>query len=320
MGNITDLTTSWEGYSKGDVEDFLKDQIRSMIAELQGKFGDATYEGGQLKFYDESGGTLVGALTITGTSYIVSVDSNVPSSFTVLTSDASYMLRLTPTTQSMEFGSTTKEDYPEDYTFKFEVDSGSGFVDRTPIQNTIKQGASAEIDIRNYLTTGVNRIRVVVTGAESGQPRTLVFTALLTSLSLSCDHKWHTVWFEGETYAITNIFFSGNIAKTLYVKVGDADPLTTTFPASTQYVSVPTTFDLTNATPSESGVIPIEIWMAGEGVETKHITYNVMYVAKSVVRIPPLNVIKEFIPERDLTDAMSVAKPLIVALTSPHMR
>lgn len=281
MGNITDLTTSWEGYSKGDVEDFLKDQIRSMIAELQGKFGDATYEGGQLKFYDESGGTLVGALTITGTSYIVSVDSNVPSSFTVLTSDASYILRLTPTTQSMEFGSTTKEDYPEDYTFKFEVDSGSGFVDRTPIQNTIKQGASAEIDIRNYLTTGVNRIRVVVTGAESGQPRTLVFTALLTSLSLSCNHKWHTVWFEGETYAITNIFFSGNIAKTLYVKVGDADPLTTTFPASTQYVSVPTTFDLTNATPSESGVIPIEIWMAGEGVETKHITYNVMYVAKA---------------------------------------
>ena len=280
MGSITDLTTSWEGYSKGDVEDFLKDKIRAMIAELQGKFGDATYEGGQLKFYDESGGTLVGALTITGTSYIVSVDSNVPSSFTVLTSDASYMLRLTPTTQSMEFGSTTKEDYPEDYTFKFEVDSGSGFVDRTPIQNTIKQGAFTEIDIRNYLTTGVNRIRVVVTGAESGQPRTLVFTALLTSLSLSCNHKWHTVWFEGETYAITNIFFSGNIAKTLYVKVGDDDPLTITFAASTQYVSVPTTFDLTNATPSESGVIPIEIWMAGEGVETKHITYNVMYVAK----------------------------------------
>lgn len=287
---ITSLSEDWGldkrnglPYSGEAVQKFIKSQLSEVLAGLKGKFGDAIYEGGQIKFYDELGGTVIGALTITGTSYIVSVDSNVNSSFTVLTSDSSFIIRLTPSTESMEFGSTSREEFPEDYTFKFEVDSGNGFVDRTPASNTVKQGASAEIDIRNYLTTGINRIRVVMTGVESGQPKTVVYTALLTSLSLSCDHKWHTVWFEGETYAITNIFFSGNIAKTLHVKIGDRDPLTTTYAASVQYVSVPTTFDLTNAIPDSTGVIPIEIWMTGEGVETKHIRYNIMYVAKADV-------------------------------------
>ena len=288
MGEIKDLNTSWEGYTKGDVEDFIKEQIRQIFTDMGSKFGNVQYESGTMRFYDTDGGIQLGAVTITGTSYIVSVDSNVNSSFTVLTSDSSFIIRLTPSTESMEFGSTTREEFPEDYTFKFEVDSGNGFVDRTPASNTVKQGASAEIDIRNYLTTGINRIRVVMTGVESGQPKTVVYTALLTSLSLSCDHKWHTVWFEGETYAITNIFFSGNITKTLHVKIGDRDPLTTTYAASVQYVSVPTTFDLTNATPDSTGVIPIEIWMTGEGVETKHIRYNIMYVAKADVGLASL--------------------------------
>ena len=234
MGEIKDLNTSWEGYTKGDVEDFIKEQVRQIFTDMGSKFGNVQYESGTMRFYDTDGGIQLGAVTITGTSYIVSVDSNVNSSFTVLTSDSSFIIRLTPSTESMEFGSTTREEFPEDYTFKFEVDSGNGFVDRTPASNTVKQGSSAEIDIRNYLTTGINRIRVVMTGVESGQPKTVVYTALLTSLSLSCDHKWHTVWFEGETYAITNIFFSGNIPKTLHVKIGDRDPLTTTYAASVQ--------------------------------------------------------------------------------------
>lgn len=266
-------------YSGESIQKFIKKTIRSLMEDVGDKFGDVRYEGGALRFYSESGGTQLGAVTITGTSYTVNVKTNVSSNFTVLTTDETFPITIEATTKSMEFGSAVQEDFPEDYFYKVEIDTGSGYVDRTPENNTIKEGGQASVDIRRYVVTGNNRIRLVVTGAISGQPRTLTFNANLTSLALSCKHQWNKAWIQGEQFAITNIYFTGNIVKTLYVKVGE-EVHSITYPASTQYGSVPTTFDLTDKTPSESCVIPIEMWMAGEDVETKHIFFNLMYVAK----------------------------------------
>ena len=284
MAEIKDLNESWSNDHDGDeVEAFIKRMIREVMAGMNGKYGGTSFEGGVLRFYDEDGGKQLGAVTITGTSYSVKVDTNIQSSnFTVLTSDESYPIVLTPTTTSMEFGSTEKNDYPEDYTFSLEVDNGMGYVDKTPENNSIKQGGSATIDVRNFLKIGTNRIRIVVTGASSGQPKTLGYTATLTSLSLSCSHPWHQVWIQGDNFAITNIFFAGNIAKTLHVKVGDAE-YTKGYTASTSYDKQPATFDLTNNTPSASGIVPVELWVTGDGVETKHIHYNIMYVSSEDV-------------------------------------
>ena len=290
---IPDLNEDWSldkrnglPYSGSSVQNFLRSQLSNAISSLRGKYGSVVYEGGRINFYDEAGGTVLDTITITGTSYIVNVGSNQQPTFTVLTSDTSSIITITPSTESIEFGSSTKEEYPEDYTFKVEVDSGSGFIDRTPSVNTIKSGQSASIEVRNHLTTGVNRVRIVVTGAESGQPKTLVFTITLTSLSLSCSHAWEQTWFGGSTYQIGGILFSGNIAKTLHVKVDETE-YTQDYAANTQYVNVPTTFDLTNYAPAESGVKMVEIWMTGEGVETQHITYQIMYVAQKDISNPP---------------------------------
>lgn len=258
----------------------IKDQVRQNIADIGGKFGSVAYEGGVIRFYDSEGGTQLGAVTITGTSYTVNVATNVASSnFTVLDSDKTSLITLTPTTKSMEFGSSVNEDYPEDYTFKLEVDNGSGYVDRTPEGNGIKQGGSASVDIRPFLRTGTNRVRIVVTGASSNQPRTLGYTVTLTSLSLRCTHPWHQVWMQGMDYEIKNIFIAGNIAKTLHVKVGDVELEPRTIPASTSYDKVPTTYSLTNNAPASSGVVPVELWVTGDNVTTETIRYNIMYVA-----------------------------------------
>lgn len=275
---IPNINIDWQGYSGKSVQDFIKKMFRQTISDLGGKFGHVTYEGGKMQFYDADGGTTLGAVTITGTSYIVEVGTNYPSgNIVVLTQDTSSIITIAPKTYSIEFGSSVKEDYPEDYTFKLEIDNGQGFIDRTPTNNTIKNGASANVEIRNYITTGVNRARIVVTGVNSGQPKTLVFTVTLTSLSLNVEHTWHQVWMQGNNYFVQNIYFSGNISKTLHIKLGENE-YTQEYSASTQYVNVPTTFDLTNYAPAESGTIPLEIWMTGEGVETKHIYYQIMYV------------------------------------------
>lgn len=290
MAEIKDLQEAWEGHSGKEVESFIKDKIRQSIADINGKFGNVSYEGGVMRFYDNEGGTQLSAVTITGTSYTVNVKTNIESSnFTVLTTDTSYPITLTPTTKSMEFGSSVSEEYPEDYTFKLEVDNGRGYIDRTPQNNNIRQGETVSVDIRAHLAIGINRVRIVVTGVSSNQPRTLGYTVTMTTLSLSCKHPWQTVWVEGETYAIQNILFAGNIAKTLYVQVGDEpEPRKVNYSASTQYVTSPTSFDLTPVTPTESGIIPIEIWMAGDGAETAHIFYNIMFVTKedNANRIP----------------------------------
>ncbi|MGN0967185.1 MAG: hypothetical protein ACI4OP_06360 [Candidatus Coprovivens sp.] len=78
-----------------------------------------------MQFYDTDGGTSLGAITITGTSYIVEVGTNYPSgNIVVLTQDTSSIITIAPKTYSIEFGSSVKEDYPEDYTFKVEIDNG----------------------------------------------------------------------------------------------------------------------------------------------------------------------------------------------------
>ena len=270
-------------YSGRSVQDFIKRMIREVISEIGNKFGDVVYESGAIRFYDEDGGTQLKVVTITGTSYSVDVATNMPSSnLTILTSDESYNVTLTPTTKSMEFGSSQQDEYPEDYTFMLQVDNGSGYVDRTPENNIIRQGATVSVDIRPYVKVGTNRVRFVVTGVSSGQPKTLGYSVTLTSLSLSCNHPWHKAWIQGQEFSITNIFFSGNIAKTLHIKVGDSE-YTKDYTASTSYDKVPTTFDLTNTTPSASGVVPVEIWVTGDGVETKHIHYNIMYVSSEDV-------------------------------------
>lgn len=286
---IPDLNEDWSldkrnglPYSGLSVQNFVRSQIRSVTNSLGGKYGSVVYEGGKINFLDEAGGSVLDSITITGTSYIVSVNSNMPSAFAVLTSETSKVITLTPKTESIEFGSATKEDFPEDYTYKVEIDNGGGFVDKTPSVNTIKSGASVDIEIRNNITTGINRIRIIVTGVESRQPKTLVYTATVTSLSLSCDHPWYQIWSEGETYVISGIYFSGNIQKTLHVKVGENEYLQD-YAANTQYANVPTTFDLTNYTPTDSGVVPVELWMTGEGVETQHIRYQIMYVKREDV-------------------------------------
>lgn len=267
-------------YAGQSVQEFIKKTIREMMAEIGGKFGDVGFDGGTMRFYDTEGGKQLGAVTITGTSYSVNVVTNIPSSnFTVLTSDESYPVTLSATTTATEFGQTEGTNYPESYTYAIEVDNGMGYIDRTPENNAIAEGGTATVDLRPLLKVGTNRIRIIVTGASSNQPKTIGYTATLTSLSLRCEHPWHKAWLQGEDFAITGIFFSGNIAKKLHVKVGDNDPYTQDFAASTSYDKVPTSFVLTNLTPESSGVVPIELWMTGDGVETKHIYYNIMYVA-----------------------------------------
>lgn len=286
---IPDLSEDWGldtrnglPYSGKSVQDFIKKEIRKVLQGLDNKFGSVSFEGNRLVFYDEEGGLQVGSVAFSGTSYIVSVETNAPTAFTVLSSEESRFIKLTPSTKAYDMGGSESVDYPEDYVIKLEVDGGKGFVDKTPLNSVIRFGESLDVDIRQNLTTGLNRVRIVVTGLQSNQVRTLMFTVTLTSLYLTVEHPWNQTWIGGEDYMIRGIFFSGNIAKTLHVKV-DGVEYTQVFSASNQYVNVPYSFDVTNKMPAKSGIVPVEMWMSGEGVQTDVIKFNLSYVAEKDV-------------------------------------
>lgn len=259
----------------------IADRIGSAVAAAADKVGWLDYAGGKITFYSEQGGQAIGSITLSGTTYAIRLDSDTPSSFFVLTSATSRIITVTPSTRSGEIGGSMT-DFIEDYTYTLAVDNGNGsFIDRAT--GTCANGAAISEEIRSYITVGTNRIRLTVTGTESEQTKSLMFQVMVTSLSLTSQYQWNRPFIEGESYAIDGLFFSGNLQKTLYVRIDD-DPTqqyAVTFNSGTSYTTTAYSFNMTSHFPkSGTGVHKVELWMAGEQVETAHYTYQMMAVAR----------------------------------------
>lgn len=264
-------------YSGQAVQSFIKGQLSGLTSQMAEKGGALGYSGGKLELYDETDGRLLSSVSLDGTVYAINVASSTPTNFYALQSDVVTMVECFPTTKSGTIGGSMN-DFIEDYEWELLVDNGSGFVARS--SGECQSGKSFSANVRNYLVTGSNRIKFTVTGKESKQTTAKIFNCQLTSLSLTCNYTWQKAWLEGETYGIDNIYFSGNLEKTLYVAIdGDYEhPLTKTFSAGTRYVTSPYTFDLTEHFPNDTGVHTIELWMEGGGIALDKMVWNIMTV------------------------------------------
>ena len=267
-------------YSNGAVQRFLKSKIQEQMSTLEGKIGWLRYEGGNIIFYDKQDGNRIGSIELSGTIYAIELVANVKTNFFVLTTEKTKYISITPSSKSGTIGGSMNE-LIEDYTYVFSVDNGNG-VYKEIKSGECTNGNSFREDIRNYITTGTNRIRVIVTGKESNQSKSIIFTCSLTNLQLTCNMSWYKPFIQGLSYSIDKIYFGGNMVKTLYVKVDDETIYNVTFPASSNYLTTEYNFNMSDKFPSGgSGIHTVEIWMGGEGVETQHYKYNIMCVAES---------------------------------------
>lgn len=260
----------------------ISDRISSAVAAAADKVGWLDYAGGKITFYSEQGGQAIGSISLSGTTYAIRLETDSPSSFYILTSATSHRLIVTPSTRSGEIGGSMNE-FIEDYTYTLSVDNGNGkFIERST--GSCRNGETISEEIRSYVNVGSNRIRLTVTGMESEQTKSLVFTATVTTLTLSSQFQWNRPFIQGESYAIDGLFFSGNLQKTLYVCIDD-DPeqqYAVTFNSGTSYTTTAYSFNLTQHFPSSgTGVHKVEIWMAGDGVETAHYSYQIIAVAST---------------------------------------
>lgn len=271
-----ELSTTSENPVQNRVITASINEMREQLSVLRNeRFGFARYSGGTIYFYDEDGGTVLSSVTLSGTIYNISIALNVDLIFSVLTGDTNKYITITPSTTAGALGEEGTA-FPENYSYIVAIDTGSGYINR--FNGNISSGGSATIDIRAFLAVGTNKVRISVTGTESGQTKTSILTATLTSLMLNCYHTWQTTWYEAEDYVINNIYFSGSIQKTLHVKLGDTE-WTKTYRANENYATIATNYTIpASAFPATeaSGVHTVEIWMTGEGVSTEHISFNIM--------------------------------------------
>lgn len=276
-------------YSNGAVQRFIKKQLQEQIDSLEGKIGWLSYEGGNIVFYDRQDGAALGSIALSGTIYAINLDSDTKSTFFILTTEETRYITITPSSKSGVLGGSLRE-FIEDYHYTISVDNGSGTF-REIKSGECLSGDSFRENIRNYVTTGTNRIRVLVTGNESEQSKAIVFTCNVTNLQLTCNFSWQKPFLQGQNFYIDKIYFGGNMAKTLYVRVDDDDEQTYSlnFSSGTNYLTSDYSFNMSDKFPTGgTGVHSLEIWMGGDGVETQHYHYNMMCVSTQDINVVSL--------------------------------
>ena len=285
MANIENINEPWHGHSGLEVETFTKGQLSALAAALGGKFGYVTFNPNtmSLQFFDQPGGTVLGDIQLGGDVITIDLHCNLPQSFYVLADEASKVMTLTPTTSKSQFGSSSSEDIPELYSYTIAVDTGSGYVPRVSGE-TRQVGQTISVDLKPYLVTGDNYIRVSVTGLTSGKTQTTVFTGTKTSLFLTCSHNWQNVWQEGSDYVINGIRFAGSLVKTLHVSVKkglvETELTPVEYPANVSYVNTSTTFTIPASafpiTGEHSDNCTVNVWMTAQGVSTPVVSFDIM--------------------------------------------
>lgn len=281
MANIEDLTEAWAGHSGLEVESFLKSQLTLLAASIGGKFGHVAFNSQtmMITFYDQPGGTVLGTVQLGGQVYTIDIACNLSRVFYILADETEKIMTITPSTTVSSFGSSTSEPFPEPYTYIIAVNSGSGY--RDVAEGNITTGGSASVNLKPFLATGDNYIRVSVTGTSSGQTNTTVFTGTLTTLTMSCNHTWQNVWTQGQDYNITGIRFAGNLIKELHVSLDNVELTPVTYSASQSYTTTATYYTIpASAFPSGgSAVHSVKLWMSAQGVSTPQISFNIMCAA-----------------------------------------
>ena len=277
--DIQNLNEAWNGHTGLEVETFVKQQLRALIQE---KVGHGVFANGTLSFYqnDESQEALF-SIPLDGQVYSITIATNPATDFVVLTGDTAKMLTITPSTRAGAIGESLV-DFAEDYTLSISVDTGNGsFVER--LSNVeILNGSSYIVNVRNWLSTGSNRIKITVEGSDSHQTKSTILRATLTTLSLSVSPTWWRPWTEGSNFGVDGINIAGSMSKTLYVRIDNGTTVTRTFRASENYVTQTYTLTFTAEELASlnlsTGLHSVEVWAEGNDVSTPIVEYTSMYV------------------------------------------
>lgn len=178
---------------------------------------------------------------------------------------------------------TSWEEVNEDFYISVAVDKGSkGSYESVLDEQLVLNGNYFTIDVKKYLATGANRVKITAKGADTGATKSLVFTANLTTMYLKdANFAWGTPFIEDERFLLGGLNIGGNLDKTLHIAVS-GNGYSKKYEEHigiTQYINIAYFFEGMEFPTTGTGVYRVELWLTGSTIESEHLEYNIMCVA-----------------------------------------
>lgn len=228
------------------------------------------------------------AYNFSGTMYQIKVQSEMPSkNLFFTTKEEKAEITVSFASQKKGITDVSWQDIVEDYNISVYVDKGStGTFTPLVVDQFVMSGKTFTFDVKKVLATGVNRVRVVAVGTESADKAqgSEMFIVNLTSMYLSpSNFTWYKPFIEGETYSLGGMNIGGNLNKTLKVKMTKEgyEKLYEVAIGSDIYTTTAYVFKGLEFPEGGTGVYNVDIWLDANGLESEHLSYNIICVSQA---------------------------------------
>lgn len=293
MAEIIDITTPWEGRTGREVESFIKNRLNSTFGAFYIDASTWTFyffksEEDKQKFLD--GDTTVEykseGLDVSKKMQQVKIINDMESTILYFTTqEDESVITVGFISQEKNFGDENYTEVYENAYFTVEVDKSNTGSYVTVVENKrVINGEKLSVDVKNYLATGQNKVRISCTGEQSGKKDTILFTANVTTMYLKASNfGWHLPFIEGTPFKLGGMLIGGSINKVLNIRVSNENNYSASYKVplgtTTHTINPYDYHDLPFPTEGGTGVYHVEIWLDANGLQSEHLRYNIMCVA-----------------------------------------
>ena len=227
-------------------------------------------------------------MNFTNTIYQVKIDNLMGSkNLYFTTKENKAEITVSFSTQKKGITESSWQDVIEDYNVSIYIDKGTtGSFTPYILDQFVMSGHTYTFDVKKVLATGSNRVRIIATGTESGEQTqgSEMFIVNLTSMYLSpSNFTWYKPFIEGETYTLGGMNIGGNLNKVLKVKMSKEgyERLYEVNIGSNIYTTTAYVFNGMEFPEAGTGVYNVEMWLDANGLESDHLSYNIICVAEA---------------------------------------
>lgn len=304
---IPDFQTDWgdDGhgfqYSGARVQEFIKKYLVLGNTANQERWGTALFdvtsysligfkdEDNKAKYLETGDKSLiVGApvpFSFTGTVNQLKIINNMSSGNLYFTAQAKEAI-IECSFLSQEKGITDSawSDVNEDFEVTVSIDKGNtGVFEPLITSQSVLNGNTFTFDVRNAIATGANRVRVNAKGVDTGATGTFTYTVNLTTMYLApSNFTWYFPFVEGNSYSLGGLNIGGNLQKLLRIKVTKEEAYIKEYEiniGTAIYTSTAYVYEELEFPTAGTGVYNVEMWLDANGLESEHLSYNIICVS-----------------------------------------
>ena len=304
---IPDFQTDWgdDGhglqYSGARVQEFIKKYLVLGNTANQERWGTALFdvtsysligfkdEDNKAKYLETGDKSLiVGApvpFSFTGTVNQLKIINNMSSGNLYFTAQAKEAI-IECSFLSQEKGITDSawSDVNEDFEVTVSIDKGNtGVFEPLVTSQSVLNGNTFTFDVRNAIATGANRVRINAKGVDTGATGAFTYTVNLTTMYLApSNFTWYLPFVEGNSYNLGGLNIGGNLQKLLRIKVTKEESYIKEYEiniGTAIYTSTAYVYDGLEFPTAGTGVYNVEMWLDANGLESEHLSYNIICVS-----------------------------------------